>query len=122
MTLDGKKIKMIPKKTEYYFGPKSAEEAIDPNDYEEIGNISNMKSNLKPGTVSFKRSSGTYLGQDLTWWKENTKTIFDESIFDFSPDADAKALVCKFRSICNATTKERRRRTRQGKKGKKNYG
>merc|ERR1711991_1103319 len=85
--------------------------------YETIGrSVDKMKSKLK-------KAGGKYLGQDLEWWKEKTKPIFDESILDFSADADAKALVIKFSSICNATTEERQRRTRQGKNDKnRNYG
>ena len=78
MTPGGTKIKSISDTTEYYFGLLSAEEEIDPNDYVTIGSSVNyLKKKLK-------KDGGKYLGQDLTWWKENTKTIFDESILDFS--------------------------------------
>jgi len=117
MTDDGtNKIKHIPNSTEYYFGDledgcveSGVLKELSDDAFNKIGKtLDNMKQTLQS-------KQGSYLGKDVSWWREKTTSVLDPSVLVFDPDAKANVWLDQLKSIRSVSAKERTLLTRQGK-------
>jgi hypothetical protein len=84
----GFRIRKLCKKAAYFFGEASrfgvVAAALEASECESIGRrLSRMKRVLNPHGSGYGKTTGTYLGKDLDWWRDNTQDVLDPSVLTF---------------------------------------